>query len=216
MAPTFNLTPVKADGIIFDMDGTLWDAVDQYAHIWNVTFKQLGIDCPKVTRQQLIGQMGRTLDKILADICPGLSNKDAFLNVLYNNEHELMPRLAGTPYPGMLETIKALSTRYPLFIVSNCAPYTLRAFNLHTGIGPYIKSQLSHGETGLGKAQNIQRIIKEYDLANPWYVGDTQYDLDATRQAGAHYVQCLYGFGTADNPDREISDISQLSEIFPL
>ena len=27
----------KFDSLIFDMDGTLWDAVDSYCEIWNVT-----------------------------------------------------------------------------------------------------------------------------------------------------------------------------------
>ena len=28
---------------IFDMDGTLWDAVDTYAQIWNVTYQRMGL-----------------------------------------------------------------------------------------------------------------------------------------------------------------------------
>ena len=32
----------RTDGLIFDMDGTLWDAVDTYARIWNEVFLQAG------------------------------------------------------------------------------------------------------------------------------------------------------------------------------
>ncbi|HEX3385818.1 MAG TPA: hypothetical protein VHS53_11545 [Mucilaginibacter sp.] len=29
------------DSLIFDMDGTLWDAVDTYAASWNIVFAEL-------------------------------------------------------------------------------------------------------------------------------------------------------------------------------
>jgi phosphoglycolate phosphatase len=44
----------KPDSLIFDMDGTLWDAVDTYAHSWNVVFSELGID-KTITRDVLAG-----------------------------------------------------------------------------------------------------------------------------------------------------------------
>ncbi|MBQ7851826.1 MAG: HAD hydrolase-like protein [Muribaculaceae bacterium] len=40
----------KFDSIIFDMDGTLWDAVDSYCKIWDKTFNQMNIDAP-ITRR---------------------------------------------------------------------------------------------------------------------------------------------------------------------
>lgn len=34
----------KTDSILFDMDGTLWDAIDTYADIWNEAFREIGSD----------------------------------------------------------------------------------------------------------------------------------------------------------------------------
>jgi phosphoglycolate phosphatase len=47
----------KPDSLIFDMDGTLWDAVDTYAHSWNVVFTEMGID--KVIEPRCFGGYGR-------------------------------------------------------------------------------------------------------------------------------------------------------------
>ena len=46
---------VSTDALIFDMDGTLWDAVDSYCEIWNRTFRDFGVDCT-VGRDVLTGQ----------------------------------------------------------------------------------------------------------------------------------------------------------------
>ena len=62
---------MQCDALIFDMDGTLWDAVDSYARIWNTTFEQAGItDVPRVTRQVLMREMGKHLEDIIEDIAP--------------------------------------------------------------------------------------------------------------------------------------------------
>ena len=43
----------RTDGLIFDMDGTLWDAVDTYARIWNEVFLRAGKEV-HITRESLI------------------------------------------------------------------------------------------------------------------------------------------------------------------
>ena len=53
----------KFDSLIFDMDGTLWDAVDSYCKIWNVTFEQMGLS-QTVSRQELLECMGKPINEI--------------------------------------------------------------------------------------------------------------------------------------------------------
>ena len=50
----------RFDGIIFDMDGTLWDAVDSYCRIWNVTLGHYGVSESTISRDLLISMMGET------------------------------------------------------------------------------------------------------------------------------------------------------------
>jgi phosphoglycolate phosphatase len=59
----------KPDSLIFDMDGTLWDAVDTYAHSWNVVFSDLGID-KTITRDVLAGMVGMEGKKVIEILMP--------------------------------------------------------------------------------------------------------------------------------------------------
>lgn len=53
--------------VIFDMDGTLWDSVDEIVESWNKT-------CPEmhIRREQLIGLMGKTMDCFGKGTSPGI------------------------------------------------------------------------------------------------------------------------------------------------
>ena len=83
------------DALIFDMDGTLWDAVDSYCEIWNTTFRAFGVDC-HVGRSQLVRCMGQTLDVIYRNIAGDnpVIPATRFIPVLVDNEKAMMPRLA--------------------------------------------------------------------------------------------------------------------------
>ena len=57
------------DSLIFDMDGTMWDAVNSYCKIWDVTSDSFGIN-RKVTRSELLATMGLTIDQIFDRLFP--------------------------------------------------------------------------------------------------------------------------------------------------
>ena len=72
----------RFDGIIFDMDGTLWDAVDSYCRIWNVTLGHYGVSESTISRDLLISMMGKTIDVIIENIAPRFSGDKDFLRRL--------------------------------------------------------------------------------------------------------------------------------------
>lgn len=198
------------DSIIFDMDGTLWDAVDSYAVIWNTTLDQLGIPHENVTRHELIRLMGSYLNDILDQLIPGLKDPKELLERVMVNEAEMMPELGGTLYPDVKETIKELASHYRLFMVSNCGVRGLENFVAYNGLEPYFTDLLSHGSTGKSKAENIRTLIERYGLKRAVYVGDTQSDADSAHKAGVPIVWTAYGFGHVADPDATIHTFAEL------
>ena len=51
-------------GIIFDMDGTLWDSAAEVAESWNETVKRAGYDRKPITVKDIQSVMGKTMDVI--------------------------------------------------------------------------------------------------------------------------------------------------------
>ena len=202
----------KFDSLIFDMDGTLWDAVDSYCTIWNVTFEQMGLS-QTVSRQELLECMGKPINEIFKKIVIEDIDENKYLALLDRNECELMPKLGGVLYNGVAEGIKLLSSRYKLFMVSNCGADGLKNFLKFTKLEPYFIDTLAYGENNLPKAENIKLIISRNNLSNPAYVGDTQGDCNAAHAAGVPMIFAQYGFGKCEDAEYKIDSFPQLFDV---
>ena len=72
-------------GIIFDMDGTLWDSAANVAESWNLAIKQDGTVDKKLTEQDIQGVMGKTMD-VIADILRRFQDEN--IPILWRPFHE--------------------------------------------------------------------------------------------------------------------------------
>lgn len=202
------------DSYIFDMDGTLWDAVDGYCEVWNATIDHFGIQCPPIDRDRLFTQMGKPLDAIMEALIPGDYDRDAFMARMKELEAEIVPRRGGVLYPRVRETIELLRSRGArIYLVSNCGASGLVNFFNFTGLGDIFDDSAAHGTNGLSKARNIALMVERHGLQRPVYVGDTQLDIDSAHEAGVPAVWCAYGFGTAEGAEHRIDSFHQLAEI---
>lgn len=183
------------DSYIFDMDGTLWDAVDSYCRVWDRTLADMGDSSRHVSRRELESLMGTPLDQIYDAVVGRPEIFSEFMARLSANEKALMPELGGKLYPGVEPTIRELAAGAKLFMVSNCEENGLPNFLNYTGLKPYFTDTLSYGQTGLDKDANIRTLVERYRLERPVYVGDTAGDLEQTHKAGLPFVWAAYGFG---------------------
>ena len=205
----------KYDGIIFDVDGTLWDSTNVVQNAWNAAIKECGIEGISVTADQLKGLFGLPMEVIIDNILPGESDelKKAFKPLCYGYEESYLKETPGILYPELVETIRELKKSYPLFIVSNCQSGYIELFLEKTGLSDCFIDHLCPGDSGKLKADNIRIIADRNNLKNPIYVGDTQMDADACKKADVPIIFAGYGFGKVDLPDYKIECFKDLLRI---
>lgn len=204
----------KFDSLLFDMDGTLWDAVDSYAKVWNATIAELRVACPEVTRKKLEELMGTPLEDIYRHLIGNDEIKEKFLASLSENERRLMPVLGGRLYPGVRETIAELAKTKKLFMVSNCDASGVPNFLSYTGLGEFFTDFTTYGGTLCEKDVNIKALVERYKLNAPLYIGDTAGDAKSSHLAGVPFAWASYGFGkNVEEHEFVINSINGLIDI---
>lgn len=189
----------KPDSLIFDMDGTLWDATDTYTKAWNIAYKKLGLE-GSMSRERLNYYMGWEKKKLFADIFPDKPEEErehiaAFLDDILD---DVVPKEGGKLYDGVVDGLKALSEKYKLFIVSNCPKNTIKQMIGFAGIGSYITDEFAHGVNSMPKNHNIRLLIEKHGLKTPVYVGDTEGDKLQSELTPLPFIFVSYGFGKAE------------------
>ena len=195
---------LTTDGIIFDVDGTLWDSTPVVEKAWNAALSDMGHPELSVTADRLKGLFGLPMLDIILDIIPDstLKEREEFLPVCSRYEFRYLEKEAGIVYPGLRETLAGLREEgIPLFIVSNCQSGYIELLYRKTGLGEFFKDHVCPGDTGKFKADNIRIMAERYGLKQPVYVGDTQMDADACKEADVPIVYAAYGFGRVREPD---------------
>lgn len=202
----------NTDSIIFDMDGTLWDAVDSYCAIWDKTLLQFN-NSRQITREELLKCMGKPIREIFNTLNIGISDINLFLEILDKNENSMMPVLGGKLYEGVTENIKILAEHYQLFMISNCGAEGLNNFLKFTNLKQYFIETVTYGQTNKDKHENIKFLVSKHNLKSPIYVGDTQSDCNNAHKAGIKMVYASYGFGKCVDAEYTIDKFSELTEL---
>lgn len=195
------------DGIIFDLDGTLWDSGDGVAKTWEAIIKTLPEDLTPPTLEEIGGIMGLTPENVMKKLFPQLSLQRGLelFDLFSSHETVYLSEHGGRLYPGLTELLEALSEKLPLFIVSNCAKGYIEAFLTAHDAYKYFKDWECIGNNQLRKSDNIELIVSRNDLKNPVYVGDTRLDYTEASAAGVPFIHAAYGFG-GEIPDVPVID----------
>ena len=202
-------------GIIFDVDGTLWDSSVQVAQSWQVAAEKLLNGPRPITPDMISRNMGKNMkdfgDALFPDLPP--AKRLEVMEACMEYENQYLEDHPGILYPQVAEVLQQLSWKYKLFIVSNCQKGYIEVLMRSCNLEEYITDIECYGNTNLSKAENISLVIKRNHLDASFYVGDTAMDEQAANDAGIPFVHAAYGFGTAQKPAAVIHDFSELVSI---
>lgn len=200
-------------GIIFDMDGTLWNSTRQVAEAWSsVTVKKLG---KPVTEEDMYRVMGMPMDRLVQSLFPDheLSELLPIMEECGETENAYLLRNGAELYPDLQETVRILAQEYPLYIVSNCQTGYIETFLTYYHLGAYFEDHACFGDNNRQKWENIALIIERNRLDQGIYVGDIQADYEAAIRAGAGFIHAAYGFGTVDAQVPAIQSLTELPQL---
>ena len=206
---------MKFDGIIFDLDGTLWDSTAEVAKTWTSVIAKYNLNRKEVTVEDLKPCMGKLLDEIASILLPELDPKKQMqvIKECCEYENEYLGEYGATLYDKLEDTLKELSKNHKLFIVSNCQDGYIECFFKAHKLDKYFIDYECPGRTGLPKGENIKLIVERNNLKNPVYVGDTQGDANAAKLANVPFIFAKYGFGNVDEFFNSIESFYELLEI---
>lgn len=207
-------------GIIFDVDGTLWDACDVVADSWNEYLERYAPDVKvHVTGEDMHRLMGRTMEEIgiaLFGMLPA-RRREEILDGSCEYEVEYLKTRGGVPYPKLRETFEKLSVKYGgeyhLYIVSNCQSGYIEDFIAWNHLEDLVEDLECFGDTKQSKGWNIRDLTERNRLDAAIYVGDTQGDYNSTREAGLSFIHARYGFGKVEEEVPSIMSLEELPEL---
>ena len=200
--------------LIFDLDGTLWDAVEPLTVLWRQELHRVGVE-RELTREDMVGGMGLGPEALAEHLAPELppEQRRPFFDYVTRVETAFIPQYGAKLYPGLRETLELLSKTYRLMIASNCVHGYIEAFLGYAGVEQYFCDFTHPGITGLPKAGNIRLLMERNDVSEAAMVGDTVLDFEAAEGAGVPFIHAAYGFGNVPEAKWHIGRLSELPDV---
>lgn len=204
------------DGLIFDLDGTLWDCTENTTAAINRVYSARGLE-NRVSQHFIRSISGKTwseFNDVLLNGIPAEQQEEVDQQLRSADVIAAQSQAIEALYPGVVEGLAKLFQHYSLFLVSNCGVEYLQGFFLGTGLGKYFKDSECYGRTGRPKAENIAELVARQNLKSPCYIGDTSGDEQSAAQAGIAFFHAAYGFGQPLGQPPRFESFARLVEYF--
>jgi len=203
---------MKTQALIFDLDGTMWDATDVLTLSWNEILASIPGAQVKLTKADVCAFMGRTMDEIIPLILPHASRelRETAKKRCARGEVDYLYDHGATLYDGLEDTLRTLSARYALFAVSNCQLGYIGAFLHAHRLERYFRDYEEWERTGKTKAENIRLVMERNRITSAFYIGDTAGDQTAAKMAGIGFIHAAYGFGMVEHAPYSIAAFCDL------
>lgn len=184
-------------GIIFDLDGTLLDTLDDLHTAVNHTMARFG--CPSRTREEVRQFVGNGVEVLIRLALPGEDTDPPVEEVIaafrvYYNAH--CQEKTG-PYPGIPEALAELATEYPLAVVSNKPDSAVKPL-CREYFGPIFALGERHDTPRKPAPDMVRQAMAAIGVERCVYVGDSEVDILTAQNAGVPCLSVTWGFRDRD------------------
>lgn len=180
-------------GILFDLDGTLLNTLEDLLDATNYALAQCGY--PLRTLPELRRFVGNGAENQIRMSLPAGASPEEVQRVLkiykpYYTEH---CQVKTRPYDGIWESLAILKEKYPIAVVSNKPDAAVKA----------LCGQMFPGIFALGEAPDcprkpapdmVHKACRAIGVDTCVYVGDSEVDVRTAKNAGVPCLSVLWGF----------------------
>ena len=180
-------------GILFDLDGTLLNTLEDLKDAVNYVLRQYG--CPERTLEEVRTFVGTGAKNLIRKALPGKENDPPVAEVLatYKAYYAAHSRIKTKPYDGVLEALAQICEKYPVAIVSNKPDIATKSLakELFGGIPAWGESDACQRKPA---PDMLYKAMQELGADRCVYVGDSEVDVATAKNAGCKCLSVLWGF----------------------
>lgn len=186
------------DTIIFDLDGTLLDTLEDLTDAVNHALGELHM--PHRTIDEVRRFVGNGVAKLVERALPdGASpEKAAQALAIFKDHYELHKEDKTAPYPGVVELLTTLRERgYKLAVVSNKFDQAVKDLMPRYFPGLIHAAAGEDEDRGVPKKPDpamVRRVMAELGARRAVYVGDSEVDMQTAGNSGLPCISVTWGF----------------------
>ena len=179
--------------VLFDLDGTLLDTLDDLADAVNHTLARFG--CPSRTKEEVRQFVGNGAERLIRLALPGNADDPDVAEVLscFKTYYAAHSQIKTEPYDGVLEALEAVKREFPVAIVSNKPDGAVKLL-----CEEYFGGVYALGESSACPRKPAPDMVYQAMAAigadRCIYVGDSEVDVQTARNAGVPCLSVLWGF----------------------
>lgn len=179
--------------VLFDLDGTLLDTLEDLTDAVNATLAHFG--CPPRSREQVRQFVGNGAERLLRLALPGKESDPPVAEVLawFQVYYAAHAQIKTCPYQGILETLTQIQREFSVAIVSNKPDKAVKK----------LCNQYFPGVFALGERPDcprkpapdmVHKAMAEIGADRCIYVGDSEVDVLTAKNAQVPCLSVLWGF----------------------
>ena len=177
-------------GILWDLDGTLLDTLEDLADAVNFALQQFGY--PERSIEEIRCFVGNGARRLIERSVPAGGDADAVFDT-FRTYYDTHCRIKTRPYDGIMEALQKLGEKYPMAVVSNKPDSAVKPLCAEYFPGLYARGE----STDCPRKPAPDMVFKAMEaigVESCIYVGDSEVDVLTAKNAGVPCLSVLWGF----------------------